>query len=234
MPKPNSSAGTYALVLAATKRQVISVGKLGIFKVGPGFYVYVGSALGPGGLAARIGRHARQEKTLRWYVDYLRAVTDLVELWFSPGGQRKECSWARRLARMPGAGIPMPGLRSVRLRLPVAPVLLPRAAGAEDCRDRGVAARSEISGGDRVQIRSGRVGQRTWQRSRIGPRKGGRSHEPRLAELLDAAGDRRTWLAESARRSMPWRTAPAALACAMPTDATTTVLGPTAALGGLP
>ena len=109
MPKPNSSAGTYALVLAAKKRQTISVGRLGIFEVGPGFYMYVGSALGPGGLAARIGRHARQEKTLRWHVDYLRAVTALVEVWFSPGRRRKECSWARRLARMPGAGIPMPG-----------------------------------------------------------------------------------------------------------------------------
>jgi Uri superfamily endonuclease len=64
MPKPNSSAGTYALVLAAQKQRTISVGKLGILDVRPGFYVYVGSALGPGGLAARIGRHARQDKTL--------------------------------------------------------------------------------------------------------------------------------------------------------------------------
>jgi Uri superfamily endonuclease len=92
-------------VLAAGKRQVISVGRLGTFDVRPGFYVYVGSALGSGGLAARIGRHLRQEKTLRWHVDYLRAVTELVEVWFRPGRQRRECLWAERLARMPGAGI---------------------------------------------------------------------------------------------------------------------------------
>ncbi len=91
------------------KRQTISVGKLGTFGVRPGFYVYVGSALGPGGLAAGVGRHARQEKTLRWHVDYLRAVTDLVEVWFRPGRRRRECSWAERLAGMPGAGTPMPG-----------------------------------------------------------------------------------------------------------------------------
>jgi len=109
MPEPNAKPGTYALVLAASKRQRISVGKLRTFEVRPGFYVYVGSALGPGGLAARIGRHARQEKTLRWHVDYLRAVTDLVEVWFRPGRQRRECSWAERLAGMPGAGTPMPG-----------------------------------------------------------------------------------------------------------------------------
>jgi Uri superfamily endonuclease len=109
MPNPTARPGTYALVLAAVKRQVISVGKLGIFEVRPGFYVYVGSALGPGGLAARIGRHARQEKTRRWHVDYLRAVTELVEVWFRPGSRRQECSWTGKVARMPGAGTPMPG-----------------------------------------------------------------------------------------------------------------------------
>ncbi len=40
-PNPTASPGTYALVLAATKRQVIFVGKLGTFDVRPGFYVYV-------------------------------------------------------------------------------------------------------------------------------------------------------------------------------------------------
>jgi Uri superfamily endonuclease len=109
MPTPTTKPGTYALVLAATKRQVISVGRLGIFEVRLGFYVYVGSALGSGGLAARIGRHARQEKILRWHVDYLRAVTDLVEVWFRPGRRRQECSWAARLAGMLGARTPMPG-----------------------------------------------------------------------------------------------------------------------------
>ena len=69
MPEPNARPGTCALVLAAAKRRTICVGRLGTFDVRPGFYVYVGSALGPGGLAARIGRHARQEKAFRWHVD---------------------------------------------------------------------------------------------------------------------------------------------------------------------
>lgn len=88
------------------------MGRLGILDVRPGFYVYVGSALGPGGLAARIGRYARQEKGLRWHVDYLRAVTELVEAWFRSGRRRKECLWAKRLAGMPGAEVPMPGFGS--------------------------------------------------------------------------------------------------------------------------
>jgi hypothetical protein len=36
-------------VLAAIDRQTIRVGRLGVLHVRPGFYIYVGSALGPGG-----------------------------------------------------------------------------------------------------------------------------------------------------------------------------------------
>ena len=53
MPRPNAEPGTYALVLAAIDRQTIQVGRLGAFDVRPGFYVYVASALGPGGLPVR-------------------------------------------------------------------------------------------------------------------------------------------------------------------------------------
>jgi len=38
MSEPDARPGTYALVLAAAKRQTISVGRLGIFEVLPGFY----------------------------------------------------------------------------------------------------------------------------------------------------------------------------------------------------
>jgi len=65
-----SLPGTYALVLRFSKRLEIIVGKLGVLSVQAGYYVYVGSALGPGGLAARVGRHCRREKALRWHVDY--------------------------------------------------------------------------------------------------------------------------------------------------------------------
>ncbi|GAB6148764.1 GIY-YIG nuclease family protein [Stetteria hydrogenophila] len=37
----------------------------------PGVYLYVGSAGGPGGLRARIQRHARRGKRLWWHVDWL-------------------------------------------------------------------------------------------------------------------------------------------------------------------
>ena len=73
-----SQPGTYALLLEATAKQDVPIGKLGVLHMLPGIYVYVGSALGPGGLAARVERHAPREKTLHWHIDYLRAETRLI------------------------------------------------------------------------------------------------------------------------------------------------------------
>ena len=70
------SPGSYALILAAHNRREINVGKLGALVVAPGFYVYVGSALGSGGAATRVGRNLREEKRhLLWNIDYLPTVT---------------------------------------------------------------------------------------------------------------------------------------------------------------
>jgi len=59
------------LVLRLAKPFRRVVGSLGLVKLAPGVYVYVGSARGPGGLYARIKRHASKEKRLRWHIDYI-------------------------------------------------------------------------------------------------------------------------------------------------------------------
>jgi len=101
--------GTYALVLEAVAANDVQIGKLGVLHLRPGIYVYVGSALGPGGLAARVGRHARKEKMLRWHIDYLRAESRLVEVWYGIGKQRRECRWANAFGKLPGASVPLAG-----------------------------------------------------------------------------------------------------------------------------
>lgn len=68
----------------------------------PGRYLYVGSAFGPGGLAARVGRHWRADKPLRWHIDYLRQVAALQAVWFSTDGTRLEHRWAEALTGRPG------------------------------------------------------------------------------------------------------------------------------------
>lgn len=102
-----SLPGTYALVLSASSYQEVGIGRLGVLAVRPGFYVYVGSALGPGGLAARVGRHSRRNKRLRWHVDYLRTVAEVEEVWYANGKAHQECRWAQILGRRPGACVPL-------------------------------------------------------------------------------------------------------------------------------
>ena len=63
--------GVYILVLELRKPFLGRVGSLGMIKLEPGTYLYVGSARGPGGFRARIGRHVSKEKRVRWHVDYL-------------------------------------------------------------------------------------------------------------------------------------------------------------------
>ena len=55
----SNQSGTYALLLKLPKQGQLQVGALGTFAFQAGWYVYVGSAFGPGGLAARVGRHLR-------------------------------------------------------------------------------------------------------------------------------------------------------------------------------
>jgi Uri superfamily endonuclease len=49
-PKP----GTYVLILSCASNAHIQIGCLGIMQLQRGYYVYVGSSLGPRGLRARI------------------------------------------------------------------------------------------------------------------------------------------------------------------------------------
>jgi Uri superfamily endonuclease len=39
--------------------------------IAPGWYVYAGSANGPGGLRSRLSRHLAKNKAMRWHIDQL-------------------------------------------------------------------------------------------------------------------------------------------------------------------
>lgn len=104
--------GTYALVLRVDRDRRIVVGSLGALDVSAGRYVYVGSAFGPGGVRARVVRHARGDGRRHWHVDHLRAIAALEEVWVSLGERRLECAWARDLADRPDADRPFAGFGS--------------------------------------------------------------------------------------------------------------------------
>ena len=89
--------GIYMAIFELSRRRQIKVGALGIFTFAPGRYAYVGSA--QRGLASRIRRHARQDKTRRWHIDHLAAHVVMEGAWILPGAPKEEeCRLARELA----------------------------------------------------------------------------------------------------------------------------------------
>lgn len=65
MPAPT----TYQLRIRVTQPLRLIVGRLGEFDFPAGDYVYTGSA--KRNFEARVARHLRREKALRWHIDYL-------------------------------------------------------------------------------------------------------------------------------------------------------------------
>jgi Uri superfamily endonuclease len=95
--------------MKCSSEQQVEVGKLGRFQLRPGFYVYVGSAFGPGGLKARIAHHMKISEKPHWHMDYLRPALVLNEIWFTYDSRHREHQWAGALARIDGGSIPFSG-----------------------------------------------------------------------------------------------------------------------------
>ena len=95
--------GGYVLLLRVRRERRIAVGRLGTFEIPPGHYAYVGSAFGPGGLAARLRRHRNPARRPHWHIDRLRRAGELVEIWWAEQRIPREHDWAALLASLPGA-----------------------------------------------------------------------------------------------------------------------------------
>jgi Uri superfamily endonuclease len=104
--------GTYFLLLSSSTEAMIRVGQLGSLRLQPGFYVYVGSALGPGGVRARLAHHLRLAEHPRWHIDYLRSHMTPKEVWFCYDRKSLEHGWAHCFATMRGVSAPMAGFGS--------------------------------------------------------------------------------------------------------------------------
>lgn len=65
-------AVSYQLVIEVMRPRRITIGRLGTFEFAAGTYVYTGSARR--NFEARIARHQRKAKPLRWHIDYLLAA----------------------------------------------------------------------------------------------------------------------------------------------------------------
>lgn len=63
---------TYQLLIGIPRPLRVRIGRFGEFDFPAGRYIYTGSARR--NLEARIARHLRREKTLRWHIDFLLAA----------------------------------------------------------------------------------------------------------------------------------------------------------------
>ena len=102
------NTGTYVLILFLDHPRMIRIGKLGSFVFPAGYYAYIGSAFGPGGLSARIQRHLGTEKNFHWHIDYLRQYTKPLEVWISQEKKKREHDWASLMEDHFDSSLPVP------------------------------------------------------------------------------------------------------------------------------
>jgi len=81
----------------------LDIGRLGRVPFRKGNYVYIGS--GMGGLVARVARHFRPDKKVKWHIDRLLSRADLMGAVLFPSTERNECALARSCLAFPGARV---------------------------------------------------------------------------------------------------------------------------------
>ncbi len=112
-----AEGGIYYALIHLGRVAEIEVGALGTKYFAAGYYVYTGSA--QRGLRARIERHGRRKKVLRWHIDYLTVRGQVVEVKAFGAGKEAECGASAEIGRLPGARLWVKGF------------------GASDCRCEG-------------------------------------------------------------------------------------------------
>jgi len=90
--------GVYVVSITLSARAELTVGALGAMVLPRGTYLYVGSARRA--LRARVLRHTRREKALRWHVDYLTSLAPANEAWGWSDGVVSECGLAQALCQV--------------------------------------------------------------------------------------------------------------------------------------
>ena len=91
------NSGVYLAIFHLARTQVITIGSLGRFTFQRGHYLYVGSA--QRNLEARLTRHGRRRKSLRWQIDYLSIKAPFVGALVLRGPKSWECRFACRWGR---------------------------------------------------------------------------------------------------------------------------------------
>ena len=97
--------GTYALLLGLHEPALLQVGRLGRIHFDAPYYLYFGSAFGPGGLAARLTHYLQPARRLHWHLDYLLQAAEVLGVWHTSDPARLECTWARAASGLRGGSL---------------------------------------------------------------------------------------------------------------------------------
>ena len=97
--------GAYVLTIELKRPLELETGRFAGRVLTPGFYAYCGSAKGPGGLQARVGRHLAPDKKIHWHVDALTLAGEICQVGVKAGGS--ECDLVARVLATPGASVPI-------------------------------------------------------------------------------------------------------------------------------
>jgi len=99
--------GTYILILRLASPAKLTIGRLGSFPFAAGWYAYVGSAFGAGGLRGRLKHHLSSQHRMHWHIDYLAQTAPIEAVWYLASETGYEHQWAALLAALPDATIPV-------------------------------------------------------------------------------------------------------------------------------
>jgi Uri superfamily endonuclease len=122
-PELPREGGAYVLLIHLDRKLYLHIPAFRGKSLAPGLYAYCGSAYGPGGIRARVSRHLRTDKTMRWHVDRLTAAGRIEQAGIRVAG--RECDLVTELLANGGsAALPKFGSSDCRtcpahlLRLP--------------------------------------------------------------------------------------------------------------------
>ena len=108
--KPPFDKGFYQLHLTLPHSTSMAIGALGAHTLPAGHYIYTGSARR--GLHARLSRHQRHSKTLRWHIDYLLLSAQITAIDVFEIRETDECTLARQSLLLPGSEVIVRGFGS--------------------------------------------------------------------------------------------------------------------------
>jgi len=102
-------AGAYVLLIDLGEPLSLDLPAFRGESLAPGLYGYCGSAFGPGGIRARVSRHLRSDKPMRWHVDHVTRAGRVVQAGIRIGG--RECDLVGELLARGGRAV-LPGFGS--------------------------------------------------------------------------------------------------------------------------